>query len=155
MRRGQGRLSFGFEFGFSETMMRTRPAGVLAIALLFFTAALASAITEACTAWGVWPLAWGRYVAGNMVTMGPVVFGVAALIYAVIGTGLLWLKNWARRLAIAVTAVGLYFLIPGVSSAVADFRIGSIALNGALIIIRVVVLWYLMQYDVGKAFGQV
>jgi len=136
-------------------MMRTRPAGVLAIALLFFTAALASAITAAYTAWGVWPLAWGRYVAGNMVTMGPALFVVAAPIYAVIGTGLLWLKNWARRLAIVVTAVGLYFLIPDISSAVADVRIVSIARNGALIIVRVVVLWYLMQHDVEKAFDQI
>ena len=52
-----------------------------------------------------------------------------------------------------VTAVSLYFLVPTVSSAVADLRISGIAVNGAQIIVRVVVLWYLMQQDTATAFG--
>ena len=84
--------------------------------------------------------------------MGPGAFAVAAAVYGVIGVGLLALKNWARRLAIVVAAVGLYFLIPAISSAVADLRIFAIALNGAQIILRVVVMWYLMQPRVADAF---
>ena len=87
-----------------------------------------------------------------MVTMGPALFGIAAVIYAAVGYGLLGLRNWARRVAIVVTAVGLYFLVPVISSAVADLRIAGIAVNGAQIIVRVIVLWYLMQQGVSEAF---
>ena len=130
-----------------------RPAGVSAIAGTFFVAAMACVVTAACTAAGVWPLAWGRFVVGELVTMGPVVFVVAALVYAGIGLGLWWTRNWARRLAIVVSAVGLYFLVLPISSAVADLRVGAIALNGAQIIMRVVVLWYLFQEQVGETFA--
>lgn len=85
--------------------------------------------------------------------MGPAVFVIGAIVYAAIAGGLLYLRNWARRLAIVAAAVGLYFLIPGVSSAVAGLRIGAIAINGAQIILRVIVLWYLMRQDVADAFG--
>ena len=87
-----------------------------------------------------------------MVTMGPGLFGIAAVIYAAVGYGLLGLRNWARRVAIVLTAVGLYFLVPVISSAVADLRIAGIAVNGAQIIVRVIVLWYLMQQGVSEAF---
>ena len=110
-------------------------------------------MTTACTALGIWPLAWGRYLVGDMVTMGPAIFALAAILYAVTGFGLLALNNWARRGAVVVTAVGLYFLVPTVSSAVVDLRISGIAVNGAQIIVRVVVLWYLMQQDTATAFG--
>ena len=84
--------------------------------------------------------------------MGPAVFVVAALVYAAIGLGLLRRTNWARRLAIVVAAAGLYFLVPTISSAVADLRVGAIAFDGAQIIVRVVVLWYLLQENVGRDF---
>ena len=133
--------------------MQDRPTGVTAIAALFVSAAAACAVTAACTAVGVWPLAWGRYVVGDLVTLGPWVFVIAALLYAVVATGLLWLKNWARRFAIVIAAVGLYFLIPTISSSVADLRIGAIALNGAQIIVRVIVFWYLLRDDVAVTFS--
>ena len=89
---------------------------------------------------------------GDFVTMGPSVFLVAAVVYTAVAAGLLSLKNWARRLAIVVAAIGLYFLIPAISSAVADLRMGAIALNGAQIIVRVVIMWYLMQPSVAEEF---
>ena len=135
-----------------KTNHKTRPSGVTATAWLFFFAAAACALTAAFTMSGAWPLAWGRYLVADMVTMGPFAFIFAAVAYAVIAVGLLALKNWARRLAIVAAAVGLYFLVPAISSAVADFRIGGIAINGAQIILRVVVMWYLMQQSVAEAF---
>jgi hypothetical protein len=125
---------------------------VQAISAIFFAAAGAAAITGACTAAGVWPLAWGRYLVGELANMGPALFLIAVAAYALIGFGLVRLNNWARRAAIVVTAVGLYFLIPTISSAVFDLRIGAIAVNGAQIIVRVVVLWYLLQESVASAF---
>lgn len=129
-----------------------RPAGVSAIAGIFFIAAAACAAIATMTALGAWPLAWGRFFVGDLVTMGPAVFLVGAVSYAVIASGLLALKNWARRLAIVIAAVGLFFLVPVISSAVADLRLGAIAVNGAQIIVRVVVMWYLMQQNVADAF---
>ena len=84
--------------------------------------------------------------------MGPVLLVIASLLYALIGFGLLRLKNWARRLAIVVLAVGLYFLAPTISSAVMDLRFLAIVSNGAQIIVRVVVLWYLLQEKVAEEF---
>jgi len=130
-----------------------RPAGVAAVAALYFVASMACAVIGAATARGMWPLAWGRYVVGDLVTLGPMLFVIAALLHAAVAMGLLWLKNWARRLAIVIAVVGLYFLVPTISSAVADLRIGAIALNGAQIIVRVVVLWYLLQESVALAFS--
>lgn len=132
--------------------MQSRPEGVTAIAGLLFVAAGASVVTAAATALGLWPLAWGRYVVGELVTMGPAVFAVAGLFYALIGLGLLRMNHWARRAAIVVGAIGLAFLIVPISSAVVDFRVGAIAVNGAQIIVRVVVLWYLLQQHVVEAF---
>ncbi len=131
---------------------KIRPSGVSAIACIFFVAAAACAAIATLTASGLWPLAWGRGLVGDLVTMGPAVFVAASLAYAIIGVGLLWLHNWARRLAIVAAAVGLYFLVPAISGAVADLRIGAIALNGAQIIVRVVVIWYLMQQRVADTF---
>jgi hypothetical protein len=142
--------SFSFKLA---TDKQTRPAGVVAIAVLFFAAAAACAVTAACTAAGVWPLAWGRYFVGELATMGPALLVIASLLYALIGFGLLGLKNWARRLAIVVSAVGLYFLAPAISSAVMDLRFLAIVSNGAQIIVRVVVLWYLLQEGATQAFG--
>jgi hypothetical protein len=141
--------SFSFKLA---TDKQTRTAGVTAIALVFFAAASACAVMAACTAAGVWPLAWGRYLVGELATMGPALLVIASLLYALIGFGLLWLKNWARRLAIVVSAVGLYFLAPTISSAVVDLRFLAIVSNGAQIIARVVVLWYLLQEKVAAEF---
>ena len=132
--------------------MRNLPGGVRAIAVLFAGAAMACAVTAACTALGWWPLAWGRYLVADLVTLGPRVFVIGALLYAVVALGLLWRKNWARRSAVVIAAVGLYFLVPTISSSVADLRITAIALNGAQIILRVIVLWYLLQERVANAF---
>jgi len=132
---------------------KQRPGGVTAIAVLFFVAMGTSGVTAVLTYFGVWPLAWGRYVVGDLVTLGPTVFAIAALVYAGIAVGLLRRQNWARRVAIIVAAVGLYFLIGPISSAVADLRFLAIASIGAQIIVRVVVLWYLLQERVAEAFG--
>lgn len=102
---------------------------------------------------GWWPLAWGRFLVGDLVTLGPVVFAIAGIAHAVVGAGLLRVKNWARRAAVVIAAAGLYFLIAPVSSAVADLRLGAIAYNGAQIMVRVAVMWYLMQEHVTTCFS--
>src|SRR3974377_913559 len=122
------------------------------MAVIFFVTSGVCAIATACTALGRWPLSSGRFIIGDLVTLGPGAFVIAAIVHAVIGCGLLWLKNWARRLAIVVAAVGLYFLIAPVSSAGADVRFGGIAITGSQIIVRVLVLWYLTQDSVAQAF---
>jgi hypothetical protein len=136
-----------------KTKTKDRQGGISAVAGIFCLAAVACAVTAALTAFGRWPLAWGRYIVGDLVTMGPVVFVVAAVLYAAIASGLLVLWNWARRMAIVVAAVGLFFLIAPISSAVEDLRLGAIAINGSQIIFRVLILWYLMQQEVADAFA--
>ena len=131
---------------------QSRPTGVTAISALFFAASALSLATAIATFQGWWPLAWGRYIAGDLAIMGPAVFFIAAIIYFAAGWGLLRLKNWARRLAIVVGVLGLYFLVPEVSSAAADLRIRALATGGLQVIVRVVVLLYLFQQRVGETF---
>jgi hypothetical protein len=132
---------------------QTRPAGVYAIACLFLFSAAACTAIAILTALGIWPLAWGRFLVADLVTMGPAIFLVGTLTYAVIALGLLALKNWARRLVIVIAAAGLFFLIAPISSAVVDLRIVAIVINGAQIIVRVVVMWYLIQEQVTEDFA--
>ena len=81
-------------------------------------------------------------------------FVLAAFLYVVAALGLLCLRNWARRLAIAIAAAGLYLLVPTIATAVADLRIGAIVSNGGQIILRVIVLWYLLQESIANAFTE-
>jgi multidrug transporter EmrE-like cation transporter len=79
-------------------------------------------------------------------------FLLMAGVGAVIALGLWRLHRWARRLAILVAMIGVALLLPSVSSAVLDFRLGKLAWGGLGTIVRVVIVWYLYQVPVRDAF---
>ena len=116
-----------------------------AIAIACVAMAMAGLVAAASTTAGWWPLAWGRFIAGDFITMGPAVFVLAAALYAIAGVGLWRQKNWARHLTIVLAGAGLDFLVPEISSAVNGLRLGAIAAYGARIIVFVVAIWYLSQ----------
>jgi hypothetical protein len=75
---------------------------------------------------------------------GPYAFLLAAAAAALIGFGLLRLKNVARRAAIAVCAAGIVMLIPKVSAAASDISL-RFFLAGSMIVVRIMIVWYLWQ----------
>ncbi len=126
-----------------------RPSGVVAlaaicglfsaIAFLFFGLLLANAI----------PLSAGAFLlGGGMEQLGPFAFLLYGVIVALVGIAL-W-RRWkgARRAAIVLAAAGIALHLPAISSAVTDTRVIAICREGAQIIVRVVVIFYLTQEPV-------
>jgi hypothetical protein len=79
------------------------------------------------------------------------------LIYGTILAALgisLW-QRWkgSRRVGIAVAGAGIALAVPAVSSAVADGRVVAILREGAQIMIRVMVIFYLSQEPVKEWFA--
>ena len=49
--------------------------------------------------------------------------------------------------------VGVFMLLPDVSSAMLDFRMGKLVWAALATIVRVVIVWYLFQKPVGEVFA--
>jgi len=95
----------------------------------------------------------GAELLGGLELAGPYMFLLVGGLGAVIALGLWRLHPWARWLAIVAAMIGVVLLLPDVSSAMLDFRIGKLAWSGFGTILRVMIVWYLFQEPVGEAFG--
>jgi len=102
---------------------------------------------------GVASMALGAPLLNGLELAGPYMFLLMAGVGALIGWGLWRLNNWARRAAIVVGFVGVVMLVPSVSAAAVDFRV-SLLWAGLGIIVRVMMIWYLYQMPVTKAFAK-
>ena len=127
--------------------------GVTAVAVIFFVAAgyliilglLILAVPGAVS------MTMGAPILNGLELAGPYMFLLVGAVGAAIGFGLLRLNNWARRVAILASLVGMVMLIPSVSAAAVDFR-PALFWNGLGVIIRMVVVWYLYQSPVAETF---
>lgn len=97
-------------------------------------------------------MALGAPLLGGLELAGPYMFLLTGAVGAAIGGGLLRLNNWARWAAILVAIMGVVMLVPSVSSAVVGFEIQSLAVGGAGVILRVMIVWYLFQAPVAEQF---
>ena len=131
------------------------PTGVAAVATIFFLAATyLGLIGLLMLAWpGTASMALGTPLLSGLELAGPYMFLLMAGVGVLIGWGLLRLNNWARRAAIAVGFIGVVMLVPAVSAAAADFR-ASLLWGGLGIIVRVMIVWYLYQEPVKRAFAR-
>jgi len=102
---------------------------------------------------GLVSMAAGAELLGGLELAGPYMFLLVGGLGAVIALGLGRLHPWARWLAIVAAMIGVVLLLPDVSSAMLDFRIGKLAWAGFGTILRVMIVWYLFQEPVGEAFG--
>lgn len=136
-------------------MASSIPTGVTAIAFIFFLAAaylgLIGVITLALP--GAVSMALGAALLSGLELAGPYMFLLVAGTGALVGWGLLSLKNWARRAAIVAGFLGAVMLIPAVSAAAVDFR-ASLLWAGLGITVRVIVVWYLYQAPVKEVFAK-
>lgn len=130
-----------------------RPTGVTWIAVLFMSASLCAFVIAALAAGGRIPLATGAFlVGGEMETAGPLLFVIVGAVFALCAYGLWRLKNWARHLAIGLALIGVIQITQAISSGVADGRMLATVREGAQIIVRVVLIWYLLQQPVRDHF---
>jgi hypothetical protein len=103
---------------------------------------------------GIVPLSRGAFLLGaGLETHGPLMFVIFAFLFARAGLGLLRMSAWSRYLTILLACVGIYLLVPAVSSAAIDLRVRGLALHGSQIIARVMVVWYMLQTSVREAFA--
>jgi hypothetical protein len=132
-----------------------RPAGVTVVAAAFFLAGaylFVAGLTMLASP-GLLSMAVGAPLLGGLELAGPYMFLLVGGLGTVIALGLWRLHRWARWLAILVALVGVIMLLPDVSSAMLDFRIGKLAWEGFGTIARVMIVWYLFQEPVGDAFA--
>jgi hypothetical protein len=131
-----------------------RPLGVTLIAAAHVLVAIIALVIAIGTFFGRMPLASGAFlVGGELETAGPILFLLITIVFLIAAAGLWKLKNWARHLAIGFAIIGLIQVTPAISSAVADGRIFAIVREGAQIIGRVIVIWYLLQEPVRDQFN--
>jgi hypothetical protein len=128
------------------------PTGVIAIAILFFLAAVYLGFLGAImlASPGAVSMALGAPLLGGLELAGPYMFLLMSGLGALLGWGLLRLNNWARRATIVVGFIGVVMLVPGVSAA-ADFR-ASLLWAGLGIVVRVMIVWYLYQAPIKEEF---
>jgi hypothetical protein len=103
---------------------------------------------------GVLPLASGAFLLGaGLELYGPLMFLIFAFLFARAGFGLLRLSRWSRYLAILLAGLGIYLLVPTLSSAVMELRLQALVRDGAQVIARGMVIWYMLQPPVSEVFA--
>jgi multidrug transporter EmrE-like cation transporter len=129
------------------------PTGVVAIAIVFFFAAVYLGLVGAVmlVSPGTASMALGAPLLGGLELAGPYMFLLAAGVLGLVGWGLLRLNNWARWAAITIGFVGVVMLVPAVSAAAVDLRV-SLVWGGLGIIVRVMIVWYLFQEPIKETF---
>ena len=127
-------------------MFHDRPAGITAIVGLCFVLAAASLTIAVLIVAGSLPLSSGAFLlGGGLEQSGPLAFVLYAAFVLLIAFGLLRRWNLARRAAIFLAVAGIALAVPAISTAVVDSRLFAIARDGAQIIIRVLIIFYLTQ----------
>ena len=134
-------------------MTMQRPSGVTLTALLFFLAAsyLFGIGALMLTLPGMLSMRLGDPLLHGLELAGPYMFLVVGAVGAIIGVGLLRLNYWARWAAIVAAIAGVVMLVPSVSAAAVDFR-WSLLWTGLGVVLRVAIVWYLLQEPVRAAF---
>ncbi|HEY7403020.1 MAG TPA: DUF2127 domain-containing protein [Candidatus Angelobacter sp.] len=141
-----------------------RPTGVTVIAVLYFIGA------AFCLLGGLLFIAGGGFLAtiinqqgqagssgmaGIMAGLGAamgIMFLVFGVIDALVGWGLLKLKNWARIVAIVFAAIGACFQLLGVLGSFSHFNLGNLIINLAFLALYAWMISYLIKAPVKAAF---
>ncbi len=136
-------------------MMKQRPAGVTAVAAVFFLAGaylLAVGLTMLARP-GLISMAAGAELLGGLELAGPYMFLLMGALGTAVALGLWFLHRWARWLAILIAMIGIVLLLPSVSSALIDFRLAQLAWSGLGVMVRTMIVWYLFQGPVAESFA--
>jgi len=92
-----------------------------------------------------------QYSAGTLAyaTISDAVLGT---LYLAFGIGAFRLKGWALTIGVAALVLDVLKEIAGI--VIQGFKAGTIVLDGIVIVIALVLLWYLFRPDMRAAFGQ-
>lgn len=136
-----------------EPAPRTRPSGIRVLAIICFLLAAYLLGSGVLVLLAAIPLASGRYLLGDYVTMGPAIYFAAAVAFLLLGFGLL--RGWRlfRRLAIVAAALLMATSLIPVSAAVTYFQIVPLILHGLKIILAIMAIRYLLQPEVVEFFN--
>jgi hypothetical protein len=129
-----------------------RPPGVTGLGLSLLASSAYLLLLAVLIATSRVSLMSGAYLLEGLEVMGPLVFLLAALLAAIAGVGLLYCRNWARRLALLLAVAFLAGAVPTVSSAVVDFRFATLLREDIKVIAGAVACFYLTQPDTRAAF---
>ncbi len=125
---------------------RERPALILPIAVFALLYALILCGCGVLSVLGRMPLRLGAQLIGDaLVVMGPSPYFLYAIAFAGGGWGLLRRQSWARLLIVFLCAIGIFFLVPHISSAVVDERYAAMSLDGLQILARVAIASFLWR----------
>jgi len=125
-------------------MLIQRPAGVTAISLLFFVAAIYLWAIGAVmlVAPGAISLMSGAPLMYGLELAGPYMALLVGCGWALVACGLFRLHNWARWAAMLAMTIGIAWLVPKISAA----EIGwPLLWYGLQIAVRAAAAWYLAQ----------
>jgi hypothetical protein len=136
-----------------------RPTGVTILAVLAFIGAglLVFAALGAMLMGGVMLSRMGAgpigVLGGVGVAVAAVIFLVIAVLYVVMGVGLLKVQNWARILTIVLVGLGALAQALGVLGALAHFHPFLFVWRAIFVAIDVWIIVYLLKPHVKQAFG--
>ncbi len=135
-------------------MTTDRPAGVTAIVALCVLLAVISLGFAALVFSGRIPLSQGAFLlGGGLEQLGPLPFLLYAAVLLILALGLWKRWPWVRRAAILLAIAGIALAVPAISSAVADSRVFAVGREGAQIIVRMLIVFYLSQEPVKDWFA--
>lgn len=143
--------------------MQPRPGGVTVLAILNFVAAAALVCMGLAIIVGAGFLGTmaGRNERGAMLlftglgVLGAVLFFVMAVVSVAIGYGMWNLQNWSRIVSIVFCCLGILGGMIGLTGAV--IRVHPFFLMGSIfrMAVAALIIWYLFQPHVKRAFGTV
>jgi hypothetical protein len=140
-----------------------RPTGVTVLAILYFIGA------GLCVLGGIAMFVGGGFMAtlanqGQAGSAGGAAFlagmgafaGVLILvfgaIYALLGWGLLKLKNWARIITIVLLGISIAFQLLGLLTTLAHFSVVAFIWTVFWLAVDALIIWYLLKPEVKAAF---
>jgi len=84
-----------------------------------------------------------------------IVGGILVLggVEVVAGVGLLKLRNWARILTIILASAGLLLAVRGLVSSLLHGQVLAVAIGVVILVFYTLIVWYMFQPRVKRAFG--
>jgi hypothetical protein len=140
-----------------------RPGGITFLAVLCFLGALVCVLAALVFFLGFGLAGAGVKAAGagtggmaalmGLGAAGGVLFLIFGAIDVVVGVGLWKLCNWARILTIILTALALLMAGIGLLTSLLHFNLFVLVFQLIFVGIYILILWYMFQPHVKKAFG--
>ena len=139
---------------FGDATPRVRPEGVRLLALGCLALAAYVAVNGVLLALGLVSFASGAYILGELTVMGPLIYFIVGALGVGLGVSLLRGWRWSRVVAIVAAASFIAGAAMPLSAAVIYSQVAGIVINGAKIILAIVIIRYLLQPEVVDWFSR-